>query len=235
MTGYPPRLRPIAPLAVLWASTCLAALGARAATTAGRSATVSHPARQAMIVNAASSRVDYQTDTATFKDILLVQGDTRLTADQAQGTGLSFESSRWTFGGNVSIVQPRGTMHSDQAVVQVRDNRITVATITGHPALLEEQRTQSRKEVHGHANTIVYNATEDTARLSGDAWLSDGSNEITAPIIVYSFRDQTVQAVSGGGRRSVHIVLPQAISKTQSSTQGAAAGTAPAGPALPRP
>jgi len=173
-------------------------------------ATASPPPQEPIIVNAAFSHVDYQTGTATFKDILVVQGETRLTAERAQATGLSFGNSRWTFGGNVVIsVQPRGTLRSDQAVVQIRDNRVTEVTATGHPALFEQQRTHSAGEVHGHADNIVYNAKEDAARLSGNAWLADGRNEINAPLLVYSFRDETLEAASPGGRRSVHITLPQ--------------------------
>jgi lipopolysaccharide transport protein LptA len=213
--------------AVLLAGGCLTALVASAATTSGSPATASPAPRQAIIVNAAFSRVNYQTGTATFKSILLVQGETRLTAERAQATGLSFESSLWTFGGNVLIVQPRGTLRSDQAVVQIRDNQIAVATATGHPALFERQRTHSRGEVHGHADTIVQNAHDDTVRLSGDAWVSDGSNEISAPVIVYNSRDETVQAVSSGGSRNVHITLPRGISNAQSSPPGATPNTAP--------
>jgi lipopolysaccharide transport protein LptA len=214
---------------VLLAGGCLTALVASAATPPGGPATASPAPRQPIVVNATFSHVDYQTGTATFKDILLVEGDTRLTAEGAQASGLSFESSRWTFGGNVLIVQPRGTLRCDRAVVDIRDNQITVATITGQPALFEQQRTHSRGEVHGRADTIVYNANEDTARLSGDAWVSDGSNEISAPVIVYNFRNETAQGISRGGSRSVHITLPRTTSKTQSSPPDAAAGTAPDG------
>jgi lipopolysaccharide transport protein LptA len=220
-------LLPRVSLAVLLAGGCLTAVVASAATTPGRSATASPAPRQPIIVNAALSRVDYQTGTATFKNILLVQGDTRLTAERAQATGLSFESSTWTFDGNVLIVQQRGTLRSDRAVVEIHDNQITVATITGHPALFEQQRAQSRGEVHGHADTIVQNASQDTARLSGDAWLSDGSNEVSAPLIVYNFRDETMQALSHDGSRRVHITLPQGIAKAQISPPGATPSTAP--------
>ncbi len=201
-------------LAVLSVAGALTALAASAATTPGPPATASPAPRQPMIVNAAVSHVDYQAGTATFKDILLVQGTTRLTAERAQATGLSVESSRWQFSGHVTIVQPHGTLHSDQAVAQIRDNRITVATFTGHPALFEQQRTHPPGQIHGHADTIVYNLTEDTARLSDGAWLSDGTNEISAPVIVYNFRDETARAVSSGSSRGVHITLPRGISKS---------------------
>lgn len=211
----PLRIWPIAlleySLAVLLVGECLTAMVALAATVAPRGPATASPARQQpIIVDAAFSHVDYQTGAATFKDIMVVQGDTRLTAERAQATGLSFRDSRWTFSGNVVIsAQRRGTLRSDQAVVEIRVNRIAVVTATGHPALFEQQRAHSPKEVHGHARSIVYNAKEDTARLSGDAWLADGRNEISAPLLVYNFRDETMQAASPGGRRSVHITLPQ--------------------------
>lgn len=198
-------------LAVVLAAGCLTAGVVLAATITPRGPATASPAlQQPIIVNAAFSHVDYQTGTASFKDIMVVQGDTRLTAERAQATGLSFKNSRWTFGGNVVIsVQPRGTLRSDQAVVQIRDNRITVVTSTGHPARFEQQGAQSSGEVHGHADNIVYNAKEATARLSGDAWLDDGHNEMSAPLLIYNFREETVQAASPGGRRRVHLALPQ--------------------------
>lgn len=198
-------------LAVLLAGGCLSAGLALAATMTPRGpATASAAPQRPIIVNAAFSHVDYQTGTAIFRDIVVVQGDTRLTAERARATGLSFRNSRWTFGGNVVInVQPRGTLRSDQAVVQIRGNRVIVVTATGQPALFEQQRTPSLGAVHGHAHIIVYNAKEGTARLSGDAWLADGHNEISAPLLVYNFRNETMQAASPGGRRDVHITLPQ--------------------------
>ena len=211
-----------------WAGVCLLCW---LAVLLGRPATASPAPRQPIIVNAAFSRVDYQTGTASFQNILLVQGDTRLTAKQAQVTGLSFESSRWTFAGNVSIVQPGGTLRSDRAVVEIQDNRITVATMTGHPALFEQQRTRTRGELHGHADTIVRNTKDDTARLSGDAWLSDGNGEISAPVIIYNFRNETMQAASHDGSRSVHITLSGGVSKAQISRPP---GSAPATPPSPQ-
>lgn len=195
-------------LAVLLAGWCPTAVLASGAKTGPHAAATASPApRQPMIVNAAFSHVDYQAGTATFTDIRVVQGDTRLTAERARASGLSLRNSRWIFGGNVLIdVQPSGTLRSDCAVVQIRDDRIIVATFTGHPALFEQQRTHSHEQVHGHADNIVYNVSEDTARLSGDPWISDGHNEISAPLLVYNFRDETIQAASPSGRR-VHITL----------------------------
>jgi lipopolysaccharide transport protein LptA len=167
---------------------------------------------QPLVVETAFSHVDYRTDTATFRSIAVSQGDTRVTAEQAQATGLGFNNSTWTFEGNVVIfVQPQGRLSSERAIVEFRDNRVTRVTVTGKPAVFDEQRTGSQPTVHGEADEIVYNAQADIVRLSGEAWLSGRHNErISGPLLIYSIRDERLEAVSPGSH-GVHItVTPQA-------------------------
>src|SRR6185312_15329170 len=91
--------------------------------------------------DAAAQQLDYKTNTVVFRQIVVSQGATRVRADHASATGLNFENSRWTFQGNVQIdAPPRGSLHSDQATVEFRDNRIAGVTITGNPAQFEQQR-----------------------------------------------------------------------------------------------
>jgi len=168
--------------------------------------------RQPVIIDAAVSKVDYQSDTATFEDIVVLQGDTRITADRARAAGLDFKRSLWTFEGHVLIsLPPRGTLHSDRAIVQIRNDRVAQATATGNPAQFERSGTDSQAALEGHADRIVYRAAERTVRLSGEAWLSDGHNEITGPVLVYNLREDTVRAGSSGSSRSIRIrIIPPA-------------------------
>jgi lipopolysaccharide transport protein LptA len=174
------------------------------------SAAALHPAAAApqapqppIVIDAAFSRVDYKTNTVEFKDVDVSQGDARVTAKRAYATGVGFANSQWTFEGTVIIVlQPRGTLRSDQAVVQFRNSRITQATATGKPAQFEQQRMDSRRPVRGRADQIVYNAEKHSVQLSGGARVSDGRAEISGPVLVYNVRDEQLQAVSQG--ESVH-------------------------------
>jgi lipopolysaccharide transport protein LptA len=165
-------------------------------------------------VDAASSEVDYKTNTVVLTQVVITQGTTRVQADRAHASGLNFANSRWTFDGNVRMeMAPRGNLRADQAVVEFKDNRIARATITGKPAEFEQQRPDSQQMAHGHAEEIVYDVTEGTVRLSNDAWLTDGQNEISGPKLVYNIRDQRVQAATepGTGQR-VHITIaPQSV------------------------
>lgn len=188
---------------------------AAAAPTAAAKVTAPSGSRQLPItVDAASSEVDYRTNTVVFTQVVISQGATRIQADHAHASGLNFANSRWTFEGHVRIdAEPRGSLRSDQAVVEFRDNRIARATANGKPAQFEQQRSDSQQMARGHADEIVYDVRDGTVRLSSDAWLSDGVNEISGPLLVYNIRAQRVQAAAQPGTdQRVHITIqPQSV------------------------
>jgi lipopolysaccharide transport protein LptA len=165
-------------------------------------------------LDAASSDVDYKTHTYTFEKVVISQGTMRVQADHARATGLDFANSHWTFDGHVHIdAEPRGNLRSDQAVVEFKDNRIARATVTGKPAEFEQRRAESQQLARGHADQIVYDVNDGTVRLTNDAWLSDGQNEISGPLLVYNINQQRVQAGSeSGSDQRVHITIaPQTV------------------------
>src|SRR6202051_861027 len=156
--------------------------------------TVSH---QKITLDAASSEVDYKKNTVEFKDIVISQGDIKVEANHAEAaaSGLNFKTGVWIFSGDVRIhVEKRGNLRSDQAVLDFKDSAIVKATITGKPAQFEQQRTGSDEMARGHAGQIVYEPADGVVRLSNDAWISDGHNEIRGPLLVYNIRQQHVEA-----------------------------------------
>jgi lipopolysaccharide transport protein LptA len=159
-------------------------------------------------IDVASSKVDYKGDSVVFQDVVITQGDTKVQADHARATGLdNFDNSHWTFDGNVRINgEQHGSLKSDQAVVEFRNKYIAKATVTGNPAEFEQKRTDTDETARGHAREIVYNVSDGTVRLSNDAWLSDGHNEISGQELVYNIREQRVQAAAKpGSDDKVHI------------------------------
>ena len=224
----------------------LAPLGAHAAaaadTTTSRSsaASLTQPLnpKQKINVDCASGKVDYKTNTMVCRNIVISQGSTRVRADHARGTGgLDFQNSHWTFAGNVQIdAPPRGSLHSDQATVEFRDNRIAGATITGNPAEFEQQRADDLGMEKGHADQIVYDVDQGTVLLTKDAWISDGHNEMSAPSIAYSIREQKVLASSAGVSQGVHITIaPQAAPKEATPKRAPSPDSAPRAKAPPPP
>jgi lipopolysaccharide transport protein LptA len=192
------------------AAAAQAAAPAAAAVAPPAVAAPAQPSRQLPItVDAASSEVDYRTNQVVFSQVVISQGAMRVQADHAHASGLNFANSRWTFDGHVRIdAEPRGSLRADQAVVEFRDNHIVRATANGKPAEFEQPRADSPQMARGHADEIVYDVTEGTVRLSNDAWLSDGTNEISGPLLVYNIRAQRVQAAAqSGSDQRVHIII----------------------------
>jgi len=193
--------------------------------------------REQVEIKCKSGVVNYKAQTMVCSNVVISQGSTRVTADHARGTGgVNFQNSRWTFTGNVQIeAPPRGSLRSDQATVEFRDNRIAGATVNGNPAEFQQQRAGDLGMEQGHADQIVYDVGRGTILLSKDAWISDGHNEMSAPSISYSIREQKVLATSGGAgaTQGVHITItPQSAPKQGSPPpSGGAARPQPTQPA----
>jgi len=171
---------------------------------------------------AGGSEVDFRTREVLLKNVVISQGTMRVSADRARATGLNFANSRWTFEGNVHIDgERRGDLRSDQAVVEFKDNHIARATITGKPAEFEQKRANDQV-ARGHAEQILYDVKDGTVRLTHDAWLSDGQNEITGPLLVYNIREQHLQTATGPGDAAasdqrVHIRIPAPVAKPETA------------------
>lgn len=187
--------------------------------------------------DAASCDTNYKTQATSCKSVVLSQGSTRVRADQAQFTCMNCQDSHWKLQGNVRIdAPPRGDLRSDQATVEVRDNRIVRATVTGKPAEFEQQRADSLAMEKGHADQIVYDVGEGTVLLTNDAWISDGRDEMSAPSIAYSIREQKVLATSRGASQGVHITIsPQSLPKQGAPQQSKGAAGPPRASSTPPP
>lgn len=157
-------------------------------------------------LDAASTEVDYASNRYLFRSVTITQGDLRVQADEARATGTDFENATWEFRGKVQITLPTGSLKSDLARVQFRNNAIASARIEGQPAEFEQRRANNPEPARGRARNIDFDVASNTVRLSNEAWLSDGRNDIKGNELVYSLVDQKVRARAkpgdaGGGIR----------------------------------
>jgi lipopolysaccharide transport protein LptA len=178
---------------------------------------------------------DIKTHVMRLTDVTITYGKMTVRADRAFATAGDFKNSRWTFDGNVRInAEPRGNLRSDEAVVEFEDNQLKRATATGNPAQFDQKREDSNAITRGHANEIIYEVGAGTVRLSNDAWVSDGKDDITGPVIVYSLRDEHVEAMSStsattGTPARIHVTLsPNESPKSDTKGDGASKTKTPA-------
>lgn len=183
---------------------------ARATGRAGHAARVAKPSGT---ISFTADHFEYDNraqQTVLRGNVIVSQSDLRVTADRAVRQGLSGDDSRWTFTGHVHVSSAlQGNLDSDEATIDVRGNEMQDAVVTGAPANFEQTSSTTGVLARGHADSIVYTVAAGTVRLTDDAWLKYGDNEITAPWVVYNLKSQRLQAASPTDRGPrVHITIP---------------------------
>jgi lipopolysaccharide export system protein LptA len=148
-----------------------------------------------------ASHLDAERNRVVLYDFDIVdmtRGISHIKADRAEGDGLDFANSRWVLTGHVQLFIPEGQMSADKATVLFASQRIQSMTAEGAPAEFEHPLENGQK-AHGHAQAIDYDVARNEVQLHGDAWLSDGCNEITSEHISYDLVSQRVRADSAPG------------------------------------
>jgi len=174
---------------------CAGLLACTAALAAPQSSSpLAHASQQPIDLEAASSDFDYKNNTLLFRRVKITQGPMQVTAQEASASGLNFENSQWRFQGQVEIIVPDGKLESDTALVTFRNNDIARAVIKGAPASFEQKLKEKDQLARGKADTIEYDVQASTVRLTGEAWLTDGQNEIRGNTLVYDIGKQRVMA-----------------------------------------
>jgi lipopolysaccharide transport protein LptA len=141
-------------------------------------------------VEARSSDFDYEANRLEFNEITITQGDIRITSLRAVASGLDFEDSSWEFSGTVNITTLDAKLTSDSARVRFAGGEVQSAIVNGKPATFEQRRND--QVAQGRANRIDYDLGRGTVELAGEAWLSDGRNEVAGATLVYSTATQRV-------------------------------------------
>jgi lipopolysaccharide transport protein LptA len=145
-------------------------------------------------LEAASTDFDYKNNSLVFKRVRITQGTMQVDAQEARATGLNFDNSEWELHGEVQILVPDGKLTSSDATVTFRNNELQRAVIVGKPAAFQQKLRQSEQLAQGRATTIDYDVKANTVKLTGDAWLTDGQNQINGQTLIYRIGEQRVAA-----------------------------------------
>ncbi len=190
------------------------ALGLTLAAPAARAAA---PAKSEVIaLDAQSSELDLKSNNMFFRKVRIAQGPMSVTADQGQATqeALKFENSLWVFRGNVKITMENGLLTADEAQIDFIKKLLAKAVAHGKPAEFEQKIEKTGKLAHGHADTIDYDAAKGLVKLTKNAWLSDGQNEVHGESFVYNVLTQSIVAdAAEQGSQRVHIIITPPPSK----------------------
>jgi lipopolysaccharide transport protein LptA len=178
-------------------------------------AVAAHVEQQSILLDAQSVEMDLKNNNLIYRKVRISQGNMSVAAEQAQGTGLDFENSRWVFRGNVKITMEQGQLTSDEAEITFAKKILSKAIVNGKPAAFEQRIAKTGKLAQGRADSIDYDVTKNVVHFSKNAWLSDGQNEIRGESLKYNVLAQNIVAEgSEQGSQRVHIIItPPAPSK----------------------
>lgn len=160
-------------------------------------------------LDANSSEFDIRKGKLTFTGLRISQGTLGIEADKAEASKLDFEDSVWVFSENVVINNAGTLIYSERAEINFKEHRLIDAMVTGNPVRFLHPATEDSKPKEGRANEMEYDLTSGIISMVGDAWLSDGSNEISGARISYDITRDYIIANGEDGQVSMKINPPE--------------------------
>lgn len=161
-------------------------------------------------LDADSSEFDRRSERLRFKGLYITQGALAIRADEAEADRLDFEDTVWTFSGNVLIENSTTRVWSDDAEVTFLNHQVDTATLQGSPARFEQVREEDDRITRGRSDVMDYTLASGIISMTGDAWVSDGANEVTGPRIAYDVaRDLIKAAGDDDGQVRMRIIPPE--------------------------
>jgi lipopolysaccharide export system protein LptA len=163
---------------------------------AGQAPELAEQTRLPIDLNAGSSEFDRRNNRLVFRSLTITQGTLNIRADSAEATRLDFDNSRWMFQGNVVIDNQGARIWCDRAELTFAGHQLRRALLTGEPARFEQQRPPDQR-TEGHAGAMEYDVDAGVIRLTSNARISDGANEVSGERISYDLRREYVIADAG--------------------------------------
>lgn len=113
-----------------------------------------------------------------------------------------------------SVEAEQGTMRvtAERMTVEVEDQKVVRITATGTPARYQQLLEADKGLVKADARTIVYHTQQERVDLEGDAFLTQGGNEIAGEVIHYDIVAGRVDAVAGD-QEPVRVIVQPARSE----------------------
>jgi len=159
-------------------------------------------------LDADSSEFDRKNNVMVFSGVSIRQGNLTIRADRARSTELDFNNAEWIFTGRVIISGDNSRLESSTATLRFVNHDLRNARIEGRPAAFEQARPDLPEPVRGRANVMEYDLAGQLIKMSGNAWLKEGKNEILGEVIAYNIREQRVLATSNeSGSQRVQITI----------------------------
>lgn len=148
------------------------------------------------------------------------QQEIRISSDKAS---LDREKGLIVYTGNVKMKQGTLSIEADKVTLIRNEQGLQKVTAKGQPAKYEQILSENEDKTHAYGNTIIYRTDIEKLTLIENAGLEKSGNLFTGEKIVYSIKDQQVQAdgqsqEKSGGR--IKMVIQPQDAQTDASGDG---------------
>ena len=170
-------------------------------------------------LDADSSEFDRQANRLIFLGLRMTQGVLGIEADRGEAEQLDFENSRWEFSGNVSIEREAEQAWCDDAILFFQDHQLTRAELVGEPVRFQQTR-EDQGLTQGEARNMEYDPINGIVRMAGEAWISDGRNEVRGERITYDLNKEQITAEGDANGQVRMKITPPESDETETPDSG---------------
>ncbi len=140
-----------------------------------------------------------QQQNLYFEDISLKKNDLNINSDAASIKDLNSETTVFTFLGNVEIISEIVIIKCDKALLEFKDNELKNAKFIGKLSSFQQFNEAKQLIASGTAEVFEYEHTTNILRMETNAWVNNGSNEVSGNLITYNLVKRSIIADSENG------------------------------------
>ena len=144
------------------------------------------------------SDLDQQPDLY-FEDVSLKKNNLNINSDGASITDLNNETTVFTFLGNVEIISDIMVIKCDKAILEFKENELKNARFTGKLSSFQQFDNERELIASGTAEVFEYDHITNILRMETNAWVNNGSNEVSGNLITYNLVKRNIIADSENG------------------------------------
>ena len=134
-----------------------------------------------------------------FEDVSLKKNNLNINSDGASITDLNNETTVFTFLGNVEIISDIVIIKCDKAVLEFKENELKNARFIGELSSFQQFDNERELITFGTAEVFEYDHITNILRMETNAWVNNGSNEVSGNLITYNLVKRNIIADSENG------------------------------------
>ena len=140
-----------------------------------------------------------QQQNLYFEDVSLKKNDLNINSDAASIKDINSETTVFTFLGNVEIISEIVIIKCDKALLEFKNNELKNAKFIGKLSSFQQFNEAKQLIASGTAEVFEYEHTTNILRMETNAWVNNGSNEVSGNLITYNLEKRNIIADSENG------------------------------------